>query len=97
MIVLLAQYQAKAGMGDEVERLLTEMAALVKAHEPGCTMYQISRGREDKDAFLLYEKYVDETAVAAHRETPHFQQYVLDQIIPLLESREVAFYEVVIA
>lgn len=96
MIVLLAQYQAQAGMGDKVQALLEAMAELVRAHEPGCRSYQISRGRENGDAFLLYEVYVDETAVSDHRATPHFQQYVLDSIIPLLASRTVSFYNIVI-
>lgn len=96
MIVLLAQYQAQPGKGDEVLGLLERMAAEVRAHEPGCRTYEVSRGREDGDAFLLYEVYVDETAVSAHRATPHFQQYVLDSILPLLASRVVSFYTIVI-
>jgi quinol monooxygenase YgiN len=96
MIVLLAQYQVRPGLGDKVQALLAEMAEMVRQHEPGCRTYEVSRGREDGDAFLLYEVYVDETAVSDHRATPHFQQYVLGSIIPLLASRTVSFYNIVI-
>lgn len=96
MIVLLAQYQAQPGKGDEVLALLEKMAVAVRDHEPGCRTYEVSRGREDGDAFLLYEVYVDETAVSDHRATPHFKRYILDSIIPLLASRTVSFYNVMI-
>jgi quinol monooxygenase YgiN len=96
MIVLVARYQAKPGHGDEVEAALKQMAPLVKAHEPGCGLYQANRSRENPDQFLLYEQYVDEAALAAHRETPHFKQIIEGTIVPMLETREREFYNLVV-
>lgn len=92
MIVLVARYQAKPGMGDRVLAALREMHALVQAHEPGCAMYQVCRSADDPDAFLLYEQYHDQAALQAHRDAPHFKQIVEHTIVPMLESRERAFY-----
>jgi hypothetical protein len=39
---------------------------------------------------------MDQPAIAAHRTTPHFQTYILDTIIPLLEKREVEFFDLLI-
>jgi quinol monooxygenase YgiN len=97
MIVLLAKYYAKPGLVESVIEKLREMGDLVKAHEPGCVLYQVSRAQENPDFLLLYEQYVDQAAVDAHRATPHFQSYILDAIIPMLEKREVEFFDLTIA
>jgi quinol monooxygenase YgiN len=95
MIVLVAQYQAKPGRGDEVEAALKRMARLVQTHEPGCRLYQANRSRENPDHFLLYEQYADEAALTLHRETPHFKEIVEGTIVPMLETREREFYNLV--
>lgn len=92
MIVLAAYYFGKPGTGDEIEANLRKMAPLVKASEPGCTLYQASRAQDNPDNFLLYEHYVDQEALEAHRATPHFQEIIEGSTIPLLEKRERAFY-----
>jgi quinol monooxygenase YgiN len=92
MIVLAAYYFGKPGTGDTVEENLRKMAVEVKKSEPGCAFYQASRSQENPDNFLLYEHYTDEEALAAHRETPHFQSIIEGTIIPLLEKRERALY-----
>lgn len=97
MIVLVARYYAKPGNGDTVIELLQRMAALVKEHEPGCTLYQVCRSKENPDFLLLYEQYVDEAAVQFHRETPHFQELILNTILPLLEKREPEFFDLVVS
>jgi len=88
MIVLEARYYCKAGKGDEVEKYLTEVKPLVDQYEEGCKLYFANRSQEDQDLFMLYEHYVDEAALEAHRETKHFQEIIEGKIIPLLEKRE---------
>lgn len=96
MIVLVAMYHGLAGKGDEIEANLKRMAPLVKEHEPGCALYQACRSKDNPDQFLLYEHYVDDAALAAHRETPHFKQIIEGTIIPLLEKRERFFYDLAV-
>jgi quinol monooxygenase YgiN len=88
---LTAKWTAKAG---EEERVLAAIEQLVPATlaEPGCLVYRASRSVDDPRVFLLYEEYVDEDAYAAHGATEHFQRLAAGEAIPLLESRERAFY-----
>lgn len=97
MIVLVAKYHVKAGMGDQVAAALQEMAPQVKAHEPGCMLYHANRSQDNPDLFLLYEHYADEAALLAHRETPHFQQIIEGTIVPLLDKRERELYDSVVS
>jgi quinol monooxygenase YgiN len=88
MIVLAAKYHCKPGKGDEVQSYLNEMKPLVEKHEQGCAVYFANRSQENSDLFMLYEQYVDEAALEAHRETPHFKEIIEGKILPLLEKRE---------
>jgi quinol monooxygenase YgiN len=86
MIVLIATYTAQAGKGDVIAPLLLELAARSRT-EPECELYLVNRSTTDPDTFVLYEQYRDEAAIAAHRETAHFQDLAVGQIIPMLEQR----------
>ncbi|MET0474323.1 MAG: putative quinol monooxygenase [Mycobacterium sp.] len=88
MQALLARYHAGSGNGDTVASALKEMADAVARDEPACLAYHAARSIEDPDTFVLYEEYVDEAALLAHRETPHFMTFVEGVIAPLLTSRE---------
>ena len=44
--------------------------------EPGNLRYDVLRDADDPNHFLLYEVYRDADALAAHRETPHFQKWL---------------------
>lgn len=96
MIVLIAKYHVKEGNVDAVLEGLKEMAPLVAAHEPEASMYHVSVSTEDPNLVMLYERYTDMDAIAAHRETPYFKEIIEGRIIPMLESREREFFETVI-
>ncbi len=96
MIVLVARYLVKPGREMEVEEALIDMADMVETYEPDCLMYQVSRSTENAREFLIYEQYVDESAVEFHRETAHFKNQIVDRVIPLLEKREVVTFESIV-
>jgi len=54
-------------------------ATLANAHgsrtEPGNLRYDVLRSADDPNHFTLYEVYRDDAAMAAHRETQHYQQW----------------------
>jgi quinol monooxygenase YgiN len=56
----------------------------------GFILAHFAGGRTGAD---VVEGYASREAFAAHRETPHFQELVLDGIVPLLESRTVEAYD----
>ena len=91
-LAVAVTWVATEGEEEHVRVLLEEILPLVRA-EPGCLMYIAHRSPEDPRTFFLYEQYVDQAAVLAHRETEHFQELVLGEVVPLLESRIRIEYE----
>ena len=85
---LFARWQIKEGHVNTVLNLLAKVSEKTREEE-GNLFYQIHQGNSDKNTLMLYEAYKDEAAVAAHRNSEHFQTMVIGQIVPLLESREV--------
>ena len=82
MRTMLARYRAQPGHGDAVEATLQTMAVAVARDEPGCVLYRAARSVEEPDVFVLYEEYVDEAALLAHRETPHFRALIEETVVP---------------
>jgi quinol monooxygenase YgiN len=52
----------------------------------------VHRHRTDHARFFVYEQYRDDAALAAHRETKHFQEYVVKTLAPLGVRREGEVY-----
>ena len=88
MTIVLATYTTAPGREDQVADLLRSYTALV-LEEPGCLAFEVYRSVDDRRRFLLLEKYVDQAAFDAHRETEHFAQVAIKQIRPLLDDRSV--------
>ena len=74
MIVLLVSLGIQPDGVDEFEAAMRVNAAASR-REPGCRRFEIFRDRTDPARFHLLEMYDDPEARAAHRMTPHFQQY----------------------
>ncbi|WP_044563301.1 putative quinol monooxygenase [Azospirillum sp. B4] len=66
---------AKPGKRDELRALLGGMLDPCRA-EAGNLRWDIWQDQANPDRFVLDELYVDNAAVAAHRQTPHFLNYV---------------------
>ena len=94
MYVVAAQYYTKEGKDDEVARILQTMIPISRA-EPGCALYIVNRSLDDPRKFLLYEHYRDKAGYEAHMATPAFKENILNQVVPMLESRVRDFYHVV--
>jgi autoinducer 2-degrading protein len=90
-VVVVAQYQARAGEEDTVATLLADYTTLVRA-EPGCVAFSAHRALEDPGAFVLYECYRDQAAFDQHVMSAHFGTVARDRIRPLLEGRDVTLY-----
>jgi hypothetical protein len=57
--------------------------------------HAIAAGNEDKVYALLAElRYTSREAFADHRETHHFKEIMLGQILPLLANRDIEQYDV---
>jgi quinol monooxygenase YgiN len=89
--VVIAKWTARPGQVPAVEAALRRLIAASRA-EPGNLVYQCHRDPTDPRVFLIYERYADEAAFAAHSASPHFKEHALQDGIPRLESRERHFY-----
>jgi quinol monooxygenase YgiN len=94
MFVIAAEWYAKEGKDDEVAALAREVIPRTRA-EPGCRLFVVNRSVDDRRKFLLYEHFVDRAAFEAHTATASFKEIVLGRIVPLLETRVRAVYEIV--
>ena len=84
--VLAVNWTAKAGNEDRVHELLCKLGELSR-QEPGVIHYVTHVDPQNPREFFIYEMYHDASGLEAHQQTDHFQEMVLQQAIPLLESR----------
>ncbi len=94
MFVVAARYYTQEGKDEEVASILRTMIPISNA-EPGCALYTVNRSVDDPRKFLLYEQYHDRSGYEAHMATEAFKENILGKVVPMLESRERDFYEVV--
>jgi autoinducer 2-degrading protein len=96
MIVLTARYTIQPGQIEKVLEHLREMAERVKTDEPECRMYRVHKPVDTADMLLLYEVYVDDKALEAHKHTPQFKEIIEGKVVPLLIKREREVFDLVL-
>jgi quinol monooxygenase YgiN len=90
---VIARYANSAGQEDDVLALLPRLIEAVR-EEPGNLAFTAYRQLGDDRKVVLLERYASGEALAAHRETAHFKDLVLGQIVPRLDSRVVEIYDI---
>ena len=91
---VIARYTLAPGNEEEVLALLPQLAEASRA-EPGNLSFVAYRRLDDDREVVLLERYASRVAFAAHRESPHFKELVLERIATLLDSRAVESFDVV--
>lgn len=74
-VKLMAILAARPGKAAELKGLLQRMARHSRS-EPGNLRWDVWQDQSQSDRYVLDELYVDAAAVEAHRETPHFKDYL---------------------
>ena len=74
-VKIIAILVARPGRAGELRALLDGMVVASRA-EPGNLQYDLWRDHADAGRFVLEELYTDDAAVAAHRASPHFKNYL---------------------
>ena len=87
-VYTFARWRVKEGQMAAVLSLLAELSAESTA-EAGNLVYKIHQRNSDANTLVLYEGYKDESALAEHRNSAHFQTLVIGKIVPLLDDREI--------
>lgn len=74
-VKLTALLSAHPGQAEALKALLVGMAPHCRA-EPGNLRWDVWQEQGGTGRFVLDELYRDDAAVASHRATPHFQNYL---------------------
>jgi quinol monooxygenase YgiN/predicted GNAT family acetyltransferase len=90
---LIARYTVTFGNELEVASLLAQFGEATRA-EPGNLSSAVYRKLDDERDLVLLERYASLDALNAHRASAHYQDLLLDQIVPRLDSRVVEIYDV---
>ena len=70
-IAVIARLNVAAGKEAEFEKTMLELAAQVRANEPGNKLYTLCK--DDQGKYLVMELYDDEEALAQHGQSAHFK------------------------
>jgi quinol monooxygenase YgiN len=92
-VQLIARHTIEDGYQQQVFKLLDGFVQSARA-EPGNIAFDAYLKIGSDRSYVLLERYASLEALAAHRDSPHFQQVLLGEIVPLLASRTVEEYEV---
>lgn len=94
MIVLVVQWLANMGDEEKVKSTFQKLAAASRK-EPGCLMYLVNQHADNPRRFILYEHYKDMNALQAHRESPHFQTFGMQELPEIAKRIEGELYKIV--
>jgi quinol monooxygenase YgiN len=86
MLVNAVIYTFPAEKAEEAARTLRSLRDASRA-EPGCITFDVSRGIEDANAFVLYEEWRDQDALDVHYKTDHFEKFGINGIRALATNR----------
>lgn len=75
LVKIVAILTAKTAQAEALKALLDGMTGPSRA-EAGCLRYDLWRDQANAERFVLDELYVDDAAIAAHKETAHFRDYL---------------------
>jgi quinol monooxygenase YgiN len=92
--VVSATWTAEPGQEAVVLEAIEKLGPLSR-QEPGNQVYQAFQDPSEPLVFRLFEIYDDQAAADAHWASAHFKEFALEQAIPVLASRERAFYETI--
>ncbi len=73
MIAVIATLRVQEGKGSELEAVFADLAAKVRANEPGNSLYQLTKSRTEANTYKVMELYRDVAAQDAHRSSDHFK------------------------
>lgn len=82
MFVVLVYVHVKPEYIDDF-REASKQNARESRKEPGVVRFDILQQIDDPTRFILYEVYIDEDAVGAHKETAHYAKW-RDTVAPMM-------------
>ncbi len=74
MITVIDRFEMIEGKEIDMLEAIRKMVAAVKANEPGCLVYTVSRGNVNGSELYFFEIYEGEKAFADHSRTDHMRE-----------------------
>ena len=87
-IHVFARWKVKEGHLRTVLGLLKDVHSKTVLEE-GNFFHKVHQSKANANTLLLFEGYASESAQQAHVNADHFKKGIVEQIVPLLEEREV--------
>jgi autoinducer 2-degrading protein len=82
MLIVHVQVRVKPECIDAFKQA-TVANARASVQEPGIARFDVAQQQDDPTRFVLVEVYRNETAPAAHKETPHYHAW-RDTVAPMM-------------
>jgi quinol monooxygenase YgiN len=73
MIGVVAILKVQPEKTTDFETVFLDLAAKVKANEPGCLTYQLTRSKTEAGVYKVLELYASEDALKAHGSSDYFK------------------------
>ena len=94
-IGVVATLKVADGKGEEFEGVFRDLAAQVRANEPGNQVYQVFKSRKEPGTYIVMEIYADQAALEAHGKSDHFRA-AGPKIGPTMAGRpDVAYFDAI--
>lgn len=91
---VIARYRLDPGRVPSVTEVLDEFADVVAVNETGNLAFEVYRSVRHEDEIVLLERYRSREDFAVHRESAHFRDCILGQVLPQLRDRTVELFDV---
>jgi quinol monooxygenase YgiN len=94
MLALVVNFTVRAG--DEAKA--KEYMRIMEEHtrrEPGCRQYIGHQSQEEPRHFMFYELYENEAALEQHRASSHYERFVTNGLLKLMETRAPAIFQTI--
>ena len=72
-IGVIATIKVQDGKQADFEAVFTDLAAQVRANEPGNRLYQLCKSKADPTTYVVMELYENDEALKAHGQTAHYK------------------------
>jgi quinol monooxygenase YgiN len=73
MIGVVAVLKVQVDKTADFEKVFLDLAAKVKANEPGCIVYQLTKSKTEAGVYKVLELYASEDALKAHGASDYFK------------------------
>lgn len=73
-IGVIATLKVLPGKGGDLEAVFKDLAAEVRANEPGNRFYELCKSRTEADTYVVMEMYEDQAAIETHGKSGHFRK-----------------------